>query len=186
MDAAERHLTRAEHELPALLQRDVRGAQQQIVRIAGDDAGKRLHAAGQDDHAVRDERAAGDGGRQVSRLIDPVARGTCRPIGSRHERQSALRLRTIRCTPHRLNLQRLQKSVTPDDSPLARRSQIASCLPLLFFPQGTQALRRVHCRRTRLRGRHRPQNAGRDGDGAAPRPWRSPWHSARRRRRPGG
>ncbi len=72
MDAVERRLAYREHEGPALLEGDVGGAADQVVREAGRDRRQRLRAAGGDHHPAREERAARDRRGLVVLAVDGV------------------------------------------------------------------------------------------------------------------
>ena len=98
MDARERRFARQEDERARFLQRDIGGAQQQVVAVARDDPGERLHAARRDDHAGGRKCPARDGRAEVVRVIADVREGAC----------------LVRCAP-RLAPHRLRRAVRHDE-----------------------------------------------------------------------
>src|SRR5271155_5362610 len=64
-----------QYQRAALLERHVRGAQEQIVRVRGRDPGDRLDRAGGDDHPGRAEGSRRDRGGDVTRPVDHIGEG---------------------------------------------------------------------------------------------------------------
>ena len=72
VDQAERRLAWNEHERPALLQRDVRGACKQVAAQPVGDRRQRAHRARRHDHPHREERSRRDRRGEVAGLVDDV------------------------------------------------------------------------------------------------------------------
>lgn len=84
VDIAQRRLARHQHQRPALLQRHISGARDQIVAKAYAHSGERLHATGHYDHAVVQEGSTGNWSRHVACRVDSGGEGMdfgFRPIG---------------------------------------------------------------------------------------------------------
>lgn len=71
----QRRLAEHQHQRPALLQGDVGGADEQVLRIAVGDTRERLDRAGGDDHARGLERAAGDRRGQIFVAVAHAGKG---------------------------------------------------------------------------------------------------------------
>src|SRR2546428_1329917 len=86
MNVAEGRFPDEEHKLAALFQDDVGCPMDQIVSLSVSDSGKRSHAAGRDDHTVRDEGAARNYGALIR--IGIGARG--QPLYTLHRERSLM------------------------------------------------------------------------------------------------
>lgn len=75
VDIAQRRLARHQHQWPALLQRHIGRARDQIVAETYAHRGKRLHATRDYDHAVVQEGSAGNRGRHVACRVDSGGEG---------------------------------------------------------------------------------------------------------------
>ena len=83
MALVERGFPDSKNESSPLLQRHIGRPGHQIVVIRVSDAGKGLDRAGNDDHSIRFERPAGNGGGEVLAWVDTGRQGfdLCRSIG---------------------------------------------------------------------------------------------------------
>ena len=124
MDAAHRHLARHDDDLAPLLEADIGRPQQQVIRVAADDAGHRLHAAGDDDHAVRLIGAARYRGRHIAVVVDDIGQradlleGVFRLIGKGHGRP----LRDDQMCLHLRQLMESLEEVPPHDDTTGSRN----------------------------------------------------------------
>ena len=87
MEARERRLARHEDERTALLEADIARAQQEVVAVARDEAGERLHAARKDEHAERLVGAARDGRGEIMAVVADVSE--CLDLRARERRLRA-------------------------------------------------------------------------------------------------
>lgn len=75
VDIAQRCLARHQHQRPALLQRHIGGARDQIVAEPYAHSSQCLHATGHYDHAVVQEGSAGNWGGHVARRVNSGGEG---------------------------------------------------------------------------------------------------------------